>query len=533
KTFVVMDWIAKSGNHTFSARLSTSEKEENEVNNVGNGNYMIGYSELSFIDFQASPMNATDGEKVTIFARFMNIGKEALERAVDVELFIEGKNYGKFSVYGMLPSRTYEFAFTWQATPGQNEIAIYLARDDPLFELKTDNYIITTLNVAHPDILVSDILDACNSNFYEKTWLFVKLDGLGNFSTGGFSTRMFYVEIYNDAKVLCRAQVYGLAPGRSAWVSFEQPNMNMTIKIIADSTNIIKESIETNNLITKKIPNGELNTSATKPDVTIMTTSYHQSNVDGANIENRLKLNVTIANIGEDSGKDMRISILCDGIQVGTISVGEVGLGEKNYEFTFSPSTRAHRIKIIADSEYNLAETTETNNYAILFVPQNTPPFVMLTTDRIYAEVGAPVSFIADGLDNDDGVPTYFAWDFDGDGKFDWESNMVSSATFIYKKNGTYLARLYVLDSKGASAEGIVYVFVSNPKPKPPKTEDYKQYWITLNIASLLVLTGLCYYIVKSEKSRNGTRDRKKEMNKRNHAGLQSMNKNKVDTANK
>jgi subtilase family serine protease len=310
KTFVVMDWIAKSGEHTFSAKVSTSEKEDNEINNIGKGNYTIGYTELSFIDFQVYPINATDGEKVTIFARFMNIGEEALERAVDVEFFIEGKSYGKCSVYGMLPNRTYEVAFTWQAAPGENEIAIYLAREDDLFELKTDNYMITTLNVAYPDILASDILDACNSNVYEDSWVFAKLDGLGNLSTGGFSTRLFYVEIYDDGKVLNRAQVYGVAPGRSAWVSFELPSMNSTVKIVADSTNIVKESIETNNIISKLIPNGEINVNVTKPDVTIMTTSYHQSNADGANIENRLKLNVTIANIGEDAGKDICISII-------------------------------------------------------------------------------------------------------------------------------------------------------------------------------------------------------------------------------
>ena len=534
KTFVVMDWVASSGNHTFTAKVSTSEKEDNDMNNIGIGNYMVEYVDLSLIDFQASPLNATDGEKVTIFARFMNIGKAALERSVYVELFVEGISYAKSTIYGMLPNETCEIAFTWQATPGANEIAIYLAREDELFELKTDNYIITTLNVVYPDILASDILSAYTnqgSSSDGSLWVFAKVDALGNLTTGGFSTRIYYVEIYDNGRLSWRGQVYGIAPGRQAWVSFELPSVNSTVKIFADSTNIVKEGIETNNMISKKMPDGGIDRNISKPDVTIVSTSYKQSNADGANIENRLKLNITIANIGENEGKGIKISVICDGIQVGTISVVEVGLGEKNYEFTFSPSTRAHRIKVIADCEYTLAETTETNNYAILFVSQNTPPFVMLTTDRIYAEVGVPVSFIADGLDNDDGVPTYFAWDFDGDGKFDWESNTVSTATFVYKKNGTYLARLYVLDSKGASAEGLVYVFVKNPKPKPPKTEDYKQYWITLNIVSLAILTGVCYYIVRSERSKNGTKDRKKEKNKKVNPGLQNMNKNKVDSA--
>ncbi len=512
---ISFEWRAKSGSHEFVSRVYCDEKLENSANNVARAGANIGYTELACAQVRAGPSSACDGEKVTIFAKVINAGDTALERTISVELFIEGKLCGMKVVYGMMPNSSCEVAFDWLAVPGTSELAVYVARDEGIFELTTDDFVITSIEVAYPDIRTADIVDAyASSSAPERpSRAFVKLDTAGNSTSGGFSIRTYYVDLYSDGKLAARAYAFGAAPGHSSWVSFEHKGTHSVVKAVADSNNDIRESIETNNVASKEMPDGALNVTDRQPDISIARTSYHQYNADGAAISNRITLNITLANIGLDDARDMRLAIICDGILAGSISVQALEVGEKNCTFTFAPSTREHRLKFVADAEFVIPESTETNNFKIMTIPQNVPPYVRLTTDRIYAEVGVPVSFIADGLDNDDGVPTSFSWDFEGDGTYDWTSGAVASATHTYTKNGTYMAHLFVIDSKGASAEGIVYVFVANAKPKAPKTDDYRQYWAYLNVAALAVLTGLCYYIIKGGRTSNGASAGSKKTN--------------------
>ncbi|KPA11161.1 surface layer protein [Candidatus Magnetomorum sp. HK-1] len=78
------------------------------------------------------------------------------------------------------------------------------------------------------------------------------------------------------------------------------------------------------------------------------------------------------------------------------------------------------------------------------------------------------VNFTANFFEPDDGRVLGFEWDFDGDGQFDYQSTSSGNTTFIFQKEGSYIAALKIQDSDNIFAKDFVYIKVLS---KPPEAE--------------------------------------------------------------
>ncbi|HDG98687.1 MAG TPA: PKD domain-containing protein, partial [Desulfobacterales bacterium] len=93
---------------------------------------------------------------------------------------------------------------------------------------------------------------------------------------------------------------------------------------------------------------------------------------------------------------------------------------------------------------------------------------------RVYPTSGdAPleVTFFSDGEDLD-GSLVDFAWDFDGDGIYDWNMGFSTNTTYTYRKGGTYNATLKVTDNDDLTGTDSITITVSdlNPQGYPTAT---------------------------------------------------------------
>jgi glucose/arabinose dehydrogenase/PKD repeat protein len=94
----------------------------------------------------------------------------------------------------------------------------------------------------------------------------------------------------------------------------------------------------------------------------------------------------------------------------------------------------------------------------------NQPPVAVATADRTSGPLPLTVRF--DGTqstDAEDGEPSGYAWDLDGDGAFD--DAFTATVTFTYTVAGTYTVRLRVTDSDGATGVASIVVQPGNSAP--------------------------------------------------------------------
>jgi glucose/arabinose dehydrogenase/PKD repeat protein len=96
----------------------------------------------------------------------------------------------------------------------------------------------------------------------------------------------------------------------------------------------------------------------------------------------------------------------------------------------------------------------------------NQPPTAVVTADRTSGPLPLTVHF--DGsrsTDAEDGVPSAYAWDLDGDGAFD--DAFTAAPAFTYTVAGTYTVRLRVTDADGATGIASIVVTPGNSPPTP------------------------------------------------------------------
>ena len=93
----------------------------------------------------------------------------------------------------------------------------------------------------------------------------------------------------------------------------------------------------------------------------------------------------------------------------------------------------------------------------------NQPPVADAGSDGVVQVlVDEPLVFRGAGNDPD-GEVVLFEWDFEGDGTFDWSSNLVQPVTWTYTRPGLYNAVLRVTDDEGATDEDSREVDVERP----------------------------------------------------------------------
>jgi hypothetical protein len=213
-----------------------------------------------------------------------------------------------------------------------------------------------------------------------------------------------------------------------------------------------------------------------------LTTHYNGKIYGGASINNDIESNNSKleAHLFEydpltDTVKDKGIPIvnqsyICSLItyEDGLIYGGTCQNGnDTNYLFTYNTST--DEFKIIGEAVPGEAgiPALAPKLYLQNVTKPNTPPIAEAGPDQ-KAKINQTILFNGTGIDSD-GFITLYEWDFDGDGIYDWKSNLTGLTTHAYNYPGFYYATLRVTDNDNLTGTDTARICISKPIFYDPK----------------------------------------------------------------
>jgi len=107
------------------------------------------------------------------------------------------------------------------------------------------------------------------------------------------------------------------------------------------------------------------------------------------------------------------------------------------------------------------------NNVRELNITVKGPPTAHAESSSSYAVLNdsgmAEIYFYGWGEDPDNEI-VYYAWDFDGDGVFDWVGNSPENVSFVFTKGGYYVSLFEVVDEDGFVSNVSLRIVIIDPK---------------------------------------------------------------------
>ena len=143
-----------------------------------------------------------------------------------------------------------------------------------------------------------------------------------------------------------------------------------------------------------------------------------------------------------------------------------------------------------------------TNKITISAEEINTPPIA--NGGKVTSvESGEVVFFSSFGSIDPDGQIILYEWDFEGDGKYDWQNEINGTTTHIYKIPRAYNATLRVTDNNKTSSTDIYYVLVLSPEKEDKELDQTVKLILTFvgigEIIFGIILLGSMYKLKKEE----------------------------------
>ncbi|MCG2825640.1 MAG: PKD domain-containing protein [Thermoplasmatales archaeon] len=122
------------------------------------------------------------------------------------------------------------------------------------------------------------------------------------------------------------------------------------------------------------------------------------------------------------------------------------------------------------DGVYNVTlaitdSSNVTDNDTIIIAINNRVPTANAGSDQ-KIKVGATIMFTGTSSDSDGSIVLY-EWDFDGNGIYEYASEITGVTTHKYTEPGTYYATLRVTDDDGATSTDTIVINVEKKEEKP------------------------------------------------------------------
>jgi uncharacterized repeat protein (TIGR01451 family) len=206
-----------------------------------------------------------------------------------------------------------------------------------------------------PDLIVQNItLSPQNPTLDETVTITVTIKNQGD-ATAGTN----YVTCYVDSIILQTQSVSALDAGLMATVTFTWQATEGThiIRAIADSSNIITETDETNNADTYSV-------TTLAVDLIVQSITWSPTNPSSGD---SIVFNIVIKNQGNTKSKNTNVNFYIDGYTRGTQDIAGINPGAsltKTYSWTALDGQ--HELKAVVDETNNNIESDETNNVLIV-----------------------------------------------------------------------------------------------------------------------------------------------------------------------
>ncbi|MGD0794199.1 MAG: CARDB domain-containing protein [Dehalococcoidales bacterium] len=352
-TMITFTWKAKAGPHVFRAVIDSNDSiaESDENNNDRTIAFSVLAADLTVKAISWVPVSPAMGDTVTFTVTITNRGdKKAGSSQLDFS--IDGNSRGYRTLLPIEAGASVNETYTWVALSGTHNIR---AVADVLQQVaesdETNNALEATLATALPDLIINSLTVSPQSILAGDN---VTLTAIV-INQGSGRAVPSIVACYVDNTLWDSTYVSFLSPGETSTVTFEwttDDNPHL-FKIIADATDVVKESDETNNVATAPSP-------LVLPDLVIQNITW--SPVSPV-INTPVIFTITVANQGKckSSYTDLKYGI--NTIYQFTAVISDLAPGETaTTTFMWIPAYPSFTIQAAIDTANSVRESNESNN---------------------------------------------------------------------------------------------------------------------------------------------------------------------------
>lgn len=377
-------WKSQNGLHTFKAIADyyTRIPEGDEGNNENSVIVSPNMPDLIIDHVTWLPPDTPVGDEVTFDIKIKNQGSL---RACSSRLayYVDGSIVGYKDVGEMEAGVTVTESLPWIATAGSHTIKIVADSNDQVAEIdETNNG--RTVNLPPPDLTIQDITWSPTEASVGDTVSFTA----SIVNQGSGKTNNSQVTYYIDGVSIGYQDLPEMDSGNIVtktldWVAEAGTHI---IKIAADSNNLVTETDETNN-------EKETDFSTLTPDLLVQDISW---SMEYPSFSDDVTFVVTLKNQGSDKADISQLTCYIDDSSVGAQDIKEINAGDIVTEtFVIAVEAGPHTVKIVTDSNNQVAEIDETNNEEVLSFSTIVPDLVVkdITWSPMDAAIGDTVTF--------------------------------------------------------------------------------------------------------------------------------------------
>jgi subtilase family serine protease len=351
KTFT---WKAKAGPHTFRAVIDSEAgvAESNEGNNDRTIAFSVTAPDLTIKALTWTPVSPAMGDNVTFVVTIANQGDKK-SGSCQLDFSIDGNSRGYRTLLAIEPAASVNETYSWAALSGLHKIKAVADAIQQVNESdETNNALEATLSTALPDLIVDSITPSPTSIMAgDNVTLSVVIKNRG---TGRAEPSI--VQCFVDNTLWDYTYTDFLGPGEVTtnitfeWTSDDNPHI---FKIIADATNIVPESDETNNTATLASP-------LVLPDLVIQDITWSPA---PPVINSPMLITITVKNQGKSKSGQTDLKYGINTIYQFTAMVSELAPGDTVWtKFMWTPAYPTFSIKAAVDTANVTKESNESNN---------------------------------------------------------------------------------------------------------------------------------------------------------------------------
>lgn len=347
---VTFAWKAQLGSHAIKAVANFNEQvtEGNYNNNEKTVTFSPLTPDLIVKTIAWSPVAQTEGNPITFAITIENQGNGTAGPS-RVSYYIDGSFRGYHEVQELDAGATVTKTFTWAAESGSHALEVTVDSENQVIEIDENN--VKTLYLPPPDLSIQEVTFSPEDAVVGEVVTFtVTIENRGVAKAD--ASRLAY---YVDGIPAGYQEVPGIDAGAAVTETFtwEAAAGSHEIKVIADVTNYVIESEETNN--ERVIPFSTL-----APDLVIQNITWALGN-SPEGVE--ATFTVTIENKGSGKAGASRVAYFIDDSSEGYQDLPEIDAGAAITEtFTSIVGAGPHTFKAVADADKQVIEISGNNN---------------------------------------------------------------------------------------------------------------------------------------------------------------------------
>ncbi|MFC1915591.1 CARDB domain-containing protein [Chloroflexota bacterium] len=433
KTFFLK---AEFGSHTIKVAADSNEEvpESDETNNEKTFAFSTLAPDLVIESITWSPEPPSRGDTVTFSVKIKNQGTGSAGSS-RVDFYIDDSSRGYQDVPRIDANETVTKVFTWVAKAGFHAIKAIVDKDDRILEFdETNNDKTVSFQTLSPDLVIETVVwepeNPSESDNVTFTGI-VKNQGSGR---AGYSFAAYYI----DDDYIDSVSVSPIDAGASVNTTLEWETKAgaHTIKVIADHTERVDETDETNN-------EKEVIFTPLAPDLIIESITWAPENPSKSD---NITFTVSVRNQGGGRASPSRVYFYIDDFSRGSQVIDEISTDTAvGTTFLWIAKAGSHEIKAIVDKDDRVFEGDETNNE--MMVPFETlPPDLFIeriTWSPESPSIGDTVTFTVAIANQDSGRASisYVAYYIDGSFLSSATVNSIN-ATATENKTFTWIAEV-------------------------------------------------------------------------------------------